>query len=198
MQMTGWVGVRDRVEQLSLRTSSAKVFGADHHLFHLAAPLSAAELSQVEQQLGVTFPQEYRTFLTEVGAGGAGPEYGLFALTRAADGHWAWSCDESDDLTDLSTLGTSFDPGDLRDDQQRLWAAKPADYESADYRDWVRRWDDLLWTPGRTAGAVCINHEGCGHHTWLVVSGPQRGTIWTDARGSDHDLEPLRALTAGP
>lgn len=69
MQMTGWVGVRDRVEQLSLRTSSAKVFGADHHLFHLAAPLSAAELSQVEQQLGVTFPQEYRTFLTEVAPG---------------------------------------------------------------------------------------------------------------------------------
>jgi hypothetical protein len=90
-------------------------------------------------------------------------------------------------LTDPSTLSTSFDPGDMRGEQQRLWAEQPDAAEGKRYLEWVERWDDVLWPPGRSAGAIRLCHEGCGHRLWLV-SGSQRGAIWTDARAGDQDL----------
>ncbi len=44
-----------------------------------------------------------------------------------------------------------------------------------------------------TAGAICLSHEGCGYFTWLVVTGPDRGALWTDLRAADGTLEPLLA-----
>jgi hypothetical protein len=46
-----------------------------------------------------------------------------------------------------------------------------------------------------TAGAICLSHKGCGFFIWLVVTGPESGTLWTDLRAADGTLEPL---SAGP
>ncbi|MCX4747486.1 hypothetical protein OG455_18515 [Kitasatospora sp. NBC_01287] len=44
-----------------------------------------------------------------------------------------------------------------------------------------------------TAGAIRLSHEGCGYYAWLVVSGPERGSIWLDYRACDIPLKPLSA-----
>ncbi|MFJ5121733.1 SMI1/KNR4 family protein [Kitasatospora sp. NPDC088548] len=70
-----WVGVRERVQTLAGAsvTGPRPVFGAIGHQFRLEPVLSPAELAELEAQIGVRLPQEYRTFLLTVGAGGAGP-----------------------------------------------------------------------------------------------------------------------------
>lgn len=40
-------------------------------------------------------------------------------------------------------------------------------------------------------GAVCLSPEGCGYSTWLVVTGAERGNLWSDARCVDEPLAPL-------
>ncbi len=50
------------------------------HRYQLGCPLTEVKLQFYEQQHGVELPYEYRKFLMEVGHGGAGPIYGLFAL----------------------------------------------------------------------------------------------------------------------
>ncbi|MEH0421207.1 SMI1/KNR4 family protein [Streptomyces sp. B21-083] len=68
--------------------------------------LTQGELAELEAQTGVRLPEEYRTFLLHVGAGGAGPAYGLFPVRRV-QGRWRWE-GAGADLADLSRLAEPF------------------------------------------------------------------------------------------
>lgn len=90
MNPTTWSGVRERVLALREAPNAAQVFGARGHRFELLPPLSEVEVAEAEQEFGVGLPADYRSFLLEVGAGGAGPHYGLYPLQRDERG-WAWN-----------------------------------------------------------------------------------------------------------
>ena len=193
--MVDWSGVRLRVTALAGDARAGELFGAGGHHFRLGAPLSGRELAEAEAQFGVRLPEQYRDFMRQVGAGGAGPFYGIFSLTKA-NGSWTWEGDGAE-LTDVARLAEPFsrtgaDPQAL----DALLADRPTGEVLTDdeYRDayeaWDKRRENLLWNPDRTAGAICLCHEGCAYRYWLVVSGPERGTIWSDQRAADVDLEP--------
>lgn len=91
-----WEGVRARVRRLRRSPRRSRVFGADGHRFALHPPLTEVQVTQAEAQFGTTLPAQYRSLLTTVGAGGAGPGYGLFALARDRDGRWTWQSDRQE------------------------------------------------------------------------------------------------------
>lgn len=76
--------VREAVGALAAADPGLRRFGASHHRYALAAPLTAAELAALEGRLGAALPDDVRGFAAEVGAGGAGPGYGIVPLDRAA------------------------------------------------------------------------------------------------------------------
>lgn len=76
------------------------------HKWVVEDPLTQGELAELEAQMGVRLPEEYRAFLLHVGAGGAGPAYGLFPVRRV-QGRWRWEGDGAD-LADLSRLAEPF------------------------------------------------------------------------------------------
>lgn len=65
-----------------------QLFGAGDHLYQFAPSLSIAELDLLEAPFGA-LPAQYRAFLLEVGARGAGPYYGLLAPEPPAAYHGA-------------------------------------------------------------------------------------------------------------
>jgi hypothetical protein len=75
------------------RELDARPFGAETNgIKPLNPPLAEDEVAAIEARLGITFPPEYRGFITRVGDGGAGPAFGLFRLATAlreshADAH---------------------------------------------------------------------------------------------------------------
>jgi hypothetical protein len=152
----------------------------------------------------VRLPEEYRAFLLQVGAGGAGPAYGVFPVRRV-QGRWRWEGDGAD-LADLSTLAEPFpERGPDSELLDALLAERPEEENYEDTEDfddaieaWDERWEAVLFAPARTAGAIVICHLGCAQREWLVVSGPHRGTIWSDPRADDADLEPLRDAEGKP
>lgn len=151
-------------------------------------PLAQEQVEAAEAQFGVELPEDYRSFLVEVGAGGAGPGYGLFALLEV-DGRWQWDA-KFDDARDTSRLVAPFDPNCLDARLAELEAAEPPPTSEA-YLLWLARWEDAYFHPSRTAGAAALAHFGCGALWLLVVSGPHRGSIWFDDRPSDGGLEPV-------
>ncbi|WP_432176334.1 SMI1/KNR4 family protein [Streptomyces sp. Tue6028] len=192
-----WTGIRQRVEALAARPDSTQVFGALGHRFLLDAPLTPEDLSELQAQIGVELPEEYRDFLLQVGAGGAGPAYGVFPV-RHVEGLWRWEGDGAD-LAELSRLAEPFPRrGPDPEDVESLLSEQPEeeDFEEIDEFDdameaWDARWEALMWAPERTVGAVVINHLGCALRQWLIISGPERGRIWSDDRADEQDLTPL-------
>jgi len=168
------------------------VFGANGHQFEIMPRLSDGDLADAEAQFGVQFPEEYRGFLTAVSAGGAGPYYGLFPLSRDAAGNWGWRGDGAE-LTDRSALATKFEPGDISATLAQLEAAQPPIDDEEAYEDWLNRYENVLWADQRTRGAACLCHEGCAYRDWLIITGPLRGQMWDDDRAGDIDLAPAIA-----
>ncbi|GAA4636396.1 hypothetical protein GCM10023196_085960 [Actinoallomurus vinaceus] len=198
MRKIDWADVRRRVTNLAGAPAAAEVFGYNGHRFVLEPVLRPDELAEVETQLNVVLPEDYREFLLNVGRGGAGPAYGVFPLRRADDGRWHWVGDGAD-MTALNSLDRPFpvqgpDPAVL----DALRAERPEeedfpvieDFDVA-YEAWEERLVAVLGDEARTMGAICICHLGCARREWLVVSGPERGNIWADDRVDDIDLYPL-------
>ncbi|MEV7179797.1 SMI1/KNR4 family protein [Kitasatospora sp. NPDC093679] len=187
-----WAGVRERVGALG---GTVGFFGAATHGFRLDPVLAPAEVEALETRLGTTLPDEYRSFLLQVGAGGAGPCHGVYPVHRTGSG-WAWSGDGAD-LADLDRIAEPF-PATGPEALAVLVAQRPDEesFEDEDEYDtameeWDDRMGDLLWAADRTVGAIVLCHLGCGQREWLIVSGPERGRIWSDNRIDDLDLAPL-------
>ncbi|MFG6384346.1 MAG: SMI1/KNR4 family protein [Lachnospiraceae bacterium] len=54
-----------------------EMFGAARHQYHLNPPIRASFVRQIEKRYGFKLPEDYFHFITEIGDGGAGPDYGI-------------------------------------------------------------------------------------------------------------------------
>jgi hypothetical protein len=76
--------LRDAVRALADADPGLRRFGATHHRYQLAPPLTADQLAAVEGRLATPLPDDVRAFVREVAAGGAGPYHGVVPLDRTA------------------------------------------------------------------------------------------------------------------
>ncbi len=145
----------------------------------LRPPLPEATVADFERRHGVTLPDDYRRFLTEVADGidcDGGPVFALAAgeatLTGAPGGSFPYSSAYAADL------------------MARL-AALPA-----------RPFSDIMAAPevqagqqpGDPPGCLALADLGCGDYSVLVLTGEQRGKLW---RLGDFDAPETAALYQG-
>lgn len=158
--------VLSRLAAMAGADPKCQKFGAGRHRYRLEPVLSEAEVSAFEEQHGVTLPEAYRNFVTQVGDGGAGPFYGLFRLkeSRRRDAEW-----EEREIPDF--LATPFP-------HTEAWTPDP--YKELDGDEY----DDPQWI----TGSLNIAEFGCGAFLRLVITGPERGHVWFDDRPSDGGL----------
>jgi hypothetical protein len=87
-----------RLRQLDARRA---VFGSSKHGYTFAAPLPEATVAAYEHQHAVRLPLEYRAFITGVGNGGAGPDYGVLPLPlQPPDLQQDWPYNDAYDAAD--------------------------------------------------------------------------------------------------
>lgn len=191
-----WSDVRERLGRLATAPGAADVFGSAGHHWQLEPPLSTAELAEVETQLRVELPDEYRSFLLAAGRGGAGPAYGLFPLRRHDDG-WRWEGDGAE-LTDLGALHLpfphveSFNPANgLPDPPDEADYDSEEGFAAAEDAYWEQH-DDVVFRTEHSVGLLYLCHLGCAYREALVVSGPGRGQMWADDTAGDGGYRPLR------
>ncbi|MER5258768.1 SMI1/KNR4 family protein [Streptomyces sp. NPDC002855] len=151
-------------------------------------PLSEAEIAEAEQELGVSFPEDYRAYLREVSAGGA-----LAGLGRTGRGWW-WA---GNDASRRALLAVPFPHPDsyiAADDE--LMAREPRAEAFGDETGYLaawRAWDEEVgrFEDLKTAGSVVVQEHGCGFSTLLVLTGPLAGTVWWDGRATCDLIVPL-------
>ncbi|MEV5831786.1 hypothetical protein AB0L25_40130 [Spirillospora sp. NPDC052242] len=133
------------------RAEQPAIFGAEDHRFELGPPLPEAAVARFEERHEVALPPEYRLFITELGAEGAGPGYRLCRL-------------------DVECCA----------DRPSGHLARPSPYLPGPryFGDWEQRYED---PPGPDQnflrGTVQVSTHGCSLVTRLVVTGPARGRL---------------------
>ncbi|MGR6913277.1 SMI1/KNR4 family protein [[Actinomadura] parvosata] len=191
MTQTDWSDLPERLARLSA-TGTDTVFGATDHRWRLAPPLTPAELADLEAQLARQLPAEYRSFLLQVGRGGAGPAYGLFPVHHV-NGRWQWEGDGAD-LIDLSgpfPHVEAFNPADdLPEPPDEAHFDSPEAFTEAEDAYWARH-DTLVFDPGHSIGLLYLCHFGCAYREALVITGPARGQMWADDTAADGGFRPL-------
>ncbi|HEX6368174.1 MAG TPA: SMI1/KNR4 family protein [Longimicrobium sp.] len=171
----------DRIAEKVRRARDARPFGAESGgMPELNPPLAMDEVAAIEARLGITFPEEYRGFVTRVGDGGAGPAYGLFRLTTALR--------ETKADTHPQLLATPFPH--VRTYNPDTDPEVIAFWDRAD-RGEVSEEEQSFQSLREGAGTLPLCDEGCGYLHLLVVTGPARGTMWVDNRGVDAGFAPL-------
>jgi hypothetical protein len=163
--------------------------------------LSVSQLEEVESQFGIRLPEEYRTFLLDMGSGGCGPMYGVFPLLKQ-DGAWLWDGDGASLTTNPAAPFRHTAAWNL--DGHPIWKSKPDEdderFDSESFEDaleaWQEKFTEVYWDPKWTEGAICLCHHGCAKRSWLVVTGEERGNMWYDATADEEGLEPHSSPTA--
>lgn len=177
--------------ELDRRDPRRKVFGSGGHDYKLNPPLPVAVIETFEGRHGVSLPEDYRHFITEIGDGGAGPYYGVLPFGK------------DDDDRDWEGGGLVGDPGrpfphtttwNLRDS---FWEGEPDPPPGTPPEDedrlmeaWDRQLERHYWNPALMDGAVPICHKGCALRQWLVINGDQKGYIWDDHRVDNAGIAP--------
>lgn len=168
MTAVDWSGIRERVLALNGLPHFAPRSRRGDPRFWLDPVLSQAELAEAHAQLGVELPEEYQGFLLEVGSGACGLGMGMALLPLVKeDGRWYWQWeDRGIEVSDLAVIGEVFPA-----------TSPPTAYDF-----------DPYWTQG----TLHLNDCGCALWDLLVVTGPERGYMWSDNRSDGLPLVPLR------
>ncbi|MFC9290756.1 SMI1/KNR4 family protein [Streptomyces sp. NPDC057052] len=192
-----WAGVRERVLRLAEHPGAEKVFGARGHGFRLGPVMDEERLRSLEAELGVALPAQYRGFLLLVGAGGAGPDYGLMTPVLS-DGGWQWlgvGLAHRGQPTTAEFAGRPFAAEELQSELDALDTQEPEEDAFASPEEfrrahaaWDARYEELY--DAQEAGAVFLAEQGCGYTSLLVMTGPHRGAVWEDLRPMDRGIEP--------
>ena len=180
--------IRESLERL--RATNSSEFGVDSHQFLLNKPLTEAVVTAFETLHRASLPEEYRSFLTMVGNGGAGPFYGVFPLGMIDDGFGLKPWQENGD-----SVGVLSKPFPLETEWNDVSGMPPDDQlerDEAGYWASLDEFDKYYWGNSFMNGAIPICHEGCALRIWLVVTGPQAGRLWHDRRADRAGLAPLR------
>jgi len=197
-----WSDVPGRLAALTAHPRAGSVFGTNGHHWQWEPPLAEDELAELESQLGVALPDDYRAFLLQVSRGGAGPAYGLFPLRRI-DGRWRWDGDGAD-LTVLEALRRPFPHTEAFNPADGL--PDPPKEEDFDSEDKFNEAEDAYWqhhdavafAPEHAIGLLYLCHLGCAYREALVISGPARGQMWADDTSADGGFRPLQETDGSP
>ncbi|MDW8264101.1 MAG: SMI1/KNR4 family protein [Gemmataceae bacterium] len=183
---TSFDAIRHGLERLRTAKRQPKVFGAESHRFKLHPPLSESTVRKFEAKHHIRLPEDYRGFLLNLGNGGAGPFYGVFKLGEMDDCYGFKKWKEGDGFVGL--LAKPFP-------HTAAWNEQPPEPEETDdeeeYEKRLDACDAVYWNSENVNGAIPLCHEGCALRDWLVLTGPEAGHMWHDARADEAGLWPI-------
>ena len=172
------------LEQARSIDSKYELFGTTKHKYQLNLPIRPSFVRALEEKYGFTLPDDYFYFITEIGDGGAGPDYGIepFAdLVKKFQDQHAEAYQEDY----RNSLKNAFMPRPMSKDELENFAiATPAAYEQNPdkYYIYEKPDDDGLCY---LDGFYVLGTQGCQWDFGLVTTGEMRGKVFvTDNEGA--------------
>lgn len=180
--------IRHVISKASYEDMELKVFGWKSHAHTLQPKLSESELEVWQELLKIKLPEDYCTYITQLGNGGAGPAYGLRVLTLDLD----------EDLAAPTVF--SNDQSTLFNEQAREWYELDNQDDYGEYCEQTPEnqrlsfdeWDSLLEERYERVesylfhkGQLFIANRGCDQDLYLLLNGSHCG--WCHINSKDYD-----------
>lgn len=138
-----------------------EVFGAGKHKYQLNPVTTLEKVHEFEKKYGLTLPEAYVTFLTEIGNGGAGPDYGLYSLEQVE----VWNRDWLHQNTEKQPFI-----------DEKMTAAKwKLVMDETDELEDDEKYEEIM--SDIYTGILVIGTKGCTYDNILMCKGSERGKI---------------------
>ena len=199
-----WTVVREKLNTLRELDARNRQFGSSSHRYELHPCLTEEEVQSFEAHFALTLPEDYRSFLLQVGNGGAGPFYGIQPLVLPTEEDSP--PEKGHPLTEPFPLSNGYIVYDLLEkvyEEDLEDDAFDEAYHEVTANAFVRAGltnptllDDLRKGTVDEAdlldnGMLSLCHYGCGITLNLVVKGESEGSIWCSDLGHDVGVYPL-------
>lgn len=162
-----------------------KLFGASRHKYRLNAPVSVDFVRAAEEKYAFSLPDDYFRFITEIGDGGAGEDYGLYSFEDFITKDKYPAVEK-----ERQNLKLPFEIRPMTDEDKENSALAEGFFEENRERCFfdLRYSDDDF--DGFTGGFLVIMTRGCQYDVGIALSGEHRGQVF------DIDYEGDFVLTA--
>ena len=176
--------------------ANCEMFGADHHQYRLNPPVPESFVREVEEACGFTLPSDYRRFITQVGDGGAGPDYGIDPFRN----FWKEGYFQEDRFAEAHrqryrrSLTRPFAPRPMTPEDQAdsatgnpsHYAAHPERYFIIDPPEKEEEEEGGWWLTG---GFLTLGTRGCQWAYGIALNGKHRGRVFTTDNEGGYLLE---------
>lgn len=159
--------IHDRLRKV--RDKNPDMYFAYPHRYQLKPVLSKDEINQYENFYQITFPEEYRFYLQEIGNGGTN---GILQLDQVLQRRFPGGKIPDRYLSTSFPLSRSITQGELKN--EGYFALSETEME----KYWIEN----------TRGSIDIKDDYCGAFSLLVVSGKGKGEIWEDVMYADMGI----------
>lgn len=148
--------LKNLVQQAANIDKNCAVFGAKKHKYQLNPVVTLEEVKRFEQKYQIKLPSEYVFFITQVGNGGAGPDYGIYGIDTK----------NLPPLTETEIIPpTPHITPELTQPQWEMLIQAYADYE----------YDE---SNGISDGTYCIGTKGCTYFNYVISSGDYENLVY--------------------
>lgn len=154
--------IKTEFQRLKTSDPNFNEFGAGHHKYILNPPLSKNEVKVFEKRNEISLPLCYRSFITKLGDGGAGPFYGLMTLEEKQ---------RAPQLLPEYLKSAPIIHPDLTDEEWQEIRGKLESYSRINRSKYLKELNRIY------QGLLCIGDQGYSYYTMLVVSGEHKGRI---------------------
>lgn len=156
-----------------------QVFGATKHKYRLNDPIPVDFVRNAEEKYGFTLPEDYFRFITEIGDGGAGEDYGLYSFNEYI------MKDNQGYEKERQSLKLPFKVRPMSDEDKEYSCLDPKYLDNNREKCFFdpRFCDDDY--DGFIGGYLVLGTRGCQYDYGLIVSGEHKGRVFdTDNEGT--------------
>lgn len=162
--------IKDKLSRAREVDNDLTVFGADSHKYQVNRPVTAEEVSKLEEKYGIELPDCYKSFVLQVGNGGigygdssAGPFYGIYPLGKNVD-------ELIGDNTETYLRNECVISPEMSD---QYWQSLNENIDRDDISD-----EDYEKEQGKIFGGMLpIGSQGCSYLHGVIINGAYKGRV---------------------
>ncbi len=171
------------LDQAKRMDPAFEMFGVSRHKYKLNPPVGLAFVREMEQRYHFRLPEDYVQFITEVGDGGAGPDYGIIPFGNFLQKAESPGAEKFREAYRCS-LAKAFLLRPMEPDELEYFAFAEDAYQKNPEKYFVEIGAQEENSLCDTDGYFAIGTHGCQWNFGLAISGEWRGQVFdTDNEG---------------